>query len=52
MDFEEDFGAQVNKYSYTGEHKIIFCICCLNHPLTFNQCLSYFDGFKLSGRFK
>ena len=44
MDFVEDFGAQVNKYNYIGEH-IFFCIRGVDQHLTFNQCLSYFDHF-------
>ena len=32
----------------------IFCLCKRgqDHPLTFNQYVSYFDNFKLSGLFK
>ena len=30
------------------ENKNIFCIKGQVHHLTFNQCLSYFHGFKLS----
>ena len=53
MDFVEDFGAQVDKYSYIGEHKkIFFFIGGLVHCLTFNQCLSYFDSQILSGWLK
>ena len=52
MDFVEDFGATVYKYSSIGEHMNIFCIKGQDHPLTFNQCLSYFEKFKLSGLLK
>ena len=34
----------------TQEHS--FFIRGLDHPLTFTQCLSYFDNFNLSGWFK
>ena len=50
--FVEDFCAQVNKYSHIGEHKNNFCISGLDYPLTFNQRVSYFDSFKLSGWLK
>ena len=41
MDFVEGFGAKVDKYSIICEHKNMFCIRGLDHPLIFNQCLSY-----------
>ena len=42
----------VNKDSIIGEHKNIFCIRGQENPITLNQCLSYFDSFKLSGIFR
>ena len=54
MDFVEDFGSNVNKYSQIREHKNIFSFRGQDHPLTFNQRPSYYDSFKLhvSGMFK
>ena len=46
------FGAKVKKHSKIGEHKIFFYIRGQDHPLALNQCLSYFDSFKLSGAFR
>ena len=46
------FGAKVNKDSKIGEHDNIFCIRGQENPFTLNQCLSYFDSFKLSGMFR
>ena len=31
---------------------VLFCIRGQAHPSIFNQCLSHFDSFKLSGLFK
>ena len=46
VDFVDDFGAHVNKYSYIGEHKEhLFCTRGLDHPLT-----SVSHTFKLSAR--
>ena len=44
MDFVEDFGAQINKYSYLSEHQNILCIRGPDELMTFNQCLSYLDS--------
>ena len=45
--FSEDCGTKGNKYSSTGEHKKVLYIRTRDRPVTFNQCVSYFDSFKL-----
>ena len=48
--FVEDFGAKLLstfKQVSTRAFFFFFCIRSQNKPLTFDQCLSYFDSFKL-----
>lgn len=55
MDFVEDFLEKKKTNTKIGKRKIFFfCHFCFrghNH-LSFNQCLTYFDSFKLSGMFE
>ena len=37
MDFVDDFGAKVNKYSLISKHNNRFCIKNQDHSLTFNN---------------
>ena len=51
MDFVGDFGAKVNTVEQVSTRTFV-CIRGQDHHLTMNQCLSYFDSFKLSVLFK
>ena len=46
--FAEDFGAKVQNTDQQVSTRTVLCIGGQDHPLTFNQCVSCFDSFKLS----